>query len=76
MISCILYSTDGCHLCDVATAIIAKSGLPISLTTIDIMDDDALVKHYKNSIPVLKRVDNGNLLYWPFAQQQLKEFMT
>ena len=56
--------------------IIEQSGLSILLTKVDIMNDDALTEHYKTCIPVLKRVDSGTLLYWPFAQQQLKEFMT
>lgn len=47
----ILYSRQGCHLCDEAHEILKRHGLDI--TRIDIETDRALYQRYRNCIPVV-----------------------
>ncbi|WP_341504102.1 glutaredoxin family protein [Gallaecimonas sp. GXIMD4217] len=67
----ILYSTDGCHLCDEAKAL--ADGLALQLEVRDIMDQPAWLDAYRIRIPVLVR-DDGAELGWPFDGDRLKEF--
>lgn len=60
----ILYSTEACHLCDEAEAILHNAGL--AWQKIDIIEDEQLLQRYGTSIPVLLRADNGHSLNWPF----------
>ena len=70
----IFYSTEGCHLCDSAKALINQAtDQPIS--EVDIADDDTLLQRYGWRIPVLHRQDNQQELDWPFTDQQLEEFL-
>lgn len=66
-----LYHTDGCHLCDIALALIKQSG--IDFQHVDICDDAALAVRYGISIPVL--VQDDRELFWPFDATQLQEFI-
>lgn len=76
-----LFSTAGCHLCDLA--IEQVNTLPISTNTnlqiVEIGDDDALVEQYGIRIPVIKFPDDSEL-GWPFSQhdilQKLASFTT
>jgi len=68
----ILFSTDGCHLCELAAAQLNELGI-VYITT-DIIDSPALVKRYGITIPVVKR-DNGCELNWPFELEQLAHFL-
>ena len=63
-----LYGTPGCHLCDVAEALLAPlvSARGLSVQYIDIALDDALVARYGELIPVL-RSSTGDELRWPFS---------
>lgn len=57
---CQLFGTLGCHLCEVAEAVLmpfVEHGLLVEL--VDIADDEAWVEHYGLRIPVLRRCDNG-----------------
>lgn len=59
-----LYTTAGCHLCEQAQALIARTlGRPVP--EVDIADDDELMARYGVRIPVLRRAD-GAELDWPF----------
>lgn len=67
----ILYSSEGCHLCEQAYALC----LPIlaeNINVVDILDDDKLVKLYGVHIPVLIRQDNQKALYWPFNSANIE----
>ncbi|PTA49986.1 thioredoxin family protein [Shewanella morhuae] len=67
----LLYHTDGCHLCELAAALLDAAD--INYHAIDICDDAYLAQRYGVSIPVLKAW-NDNELQWPFNATQLQEF--
>jgi len=67
MIRIILYTTAGCHLCDLAEALLlqAKQQCSLTITHTEIGDDDALVARYGTTIPVIEFAD-GSQINWPF----------
>lgn len=69
----LLYSTTFCHLCEQAQALLAQFG--IEAEHIDIVDDDALLERYGTRIPVVKRLDTGSELGWPFDIAALQRFI-
>ena len=71
----ILYYTEYCHLCDEAESLMLAAGLSDRFEKIDIVDDPELLERYEIYIPVLKRVDNQQELFWPFKQQELAAFL-
>lgn len=76
MISLQLFSTAGCHLCDLAIEQVKT--LPnvtqINLQIVEIGDDEVLVEQYGIRIPVLKFPDNSEL-NWPFEQHDILQKM-
>ncbi|WP_194944259.1 glutaredoxin family protein, partial [Vibrio parahaemolyticus] len=48
-----LYSTEGCHLCEMAFALVSQVGLAEQTDIIDIAFDDELFSRYGVTIPVL-----------------------
>ena len=70
----ILYSTEGCHLCELAKDVLVSAGIDKNkeIQTIDIIDDELLLKEYKESIPVVMNVNNKNKLFWPFNTEDVK----
>ncbi|HWV10798.1 MAG TPA: glutaredoxin family protein [Pseudomonas sp.] len=73
---CQLFGTLGCHLCEVAEALLmpfVERGLLVEL--VDIADDEALVETYGLRIPVLRRSDTGAELNWPFEAEQVVAFL-
>ncbi|MBF7729366.1 glutaredoxin family protein [Pseudomonas sp. N040] len=73
---CQLLGTLGCHLCEVAEALLlpfVERGLLVEL--IDIAEGAALVESYGLRIPVLRRVDTGAELDWPFEAAQVASFL-
>jgi len=73
---CQLFGTLGCHLCEIAEAEImplVEHGLLVEL--VDIADPDDLTEAYGLRIPVLRRVDTGAELDWPFYSQQVVAFL-
>lgn len=74
---CQLFGTLGCHLCEVAEAVLmplVEHGLLVEL--VDIADDESLFEIYGLRIPVLRRVDNGAELGWPFDAAQVVAFVS
>lgn len=71
----ILYSSEGCHLCEQALAMCLPYLSPEQITIVDIVDDESLVERYGVSIPVLKRNVDNEELYWPFTTEQIIEFI-
>lgn len=69
-----LYSTDGCHLCELAFDLVVELGQTGSVRTVDIVDDDSLVEAYGIRIPVIKAMSSGNEIGWPFDAEQLAQF--
>ena len=73
---CQLFSTVGCHLCEVAEALLmpfVEHGLLVEL--IDIAEREDWVEQYGLSIPVLRRCDTGAELKWPFEAEQVVSFL-
>ncbi|MDB5983059.1 MAG: Thiol-disulfide isomerase and thioredoxin [Pseudomonas sp.] len=74
---CQLFGTLGCHLCEVAEEEImplVEHGLLVEL--IDIGESAAMVDEYGLRIPVLRRVDTGAELDWPFDGEQVVKFLS
>ncbi|WP_112194273.1 glutaredoxin family protein [Pseudomonas sp. LG1E9] len=73
---CQLFGTLGCHLCEIAEAEImplVERGLLVEL--VDITDPADLTEAYSLRIPVLRRVDTGAELDWPFDTEQVVAFL-
>lgn len=68
-----LYSTEGCHLCEMAQDLFIKVGLIKQLNVVDIAFDDLLFSRYAVTIPVVAY--QGNELNWPFDLQELREWL-
>ena len=68
MIPITLFTTTGCHLCELANDLLLQINLSSSLaiTYTEIGDDDELVARYGTSIPVVEFAD-GSQLNWPFT---------
>lgn len=73
----ILYSTQGCHLCDEAEQLLVnlREVVPgLAWDVVDIADDDALFERYGWSIPVVAD-GAGRELSWPFDTAALRAFV-
>lgn len=72
MITLQLFSTVGCHLCDMAIEQIKTLSIAdhVDLHIVEIGDDDVLVEQYGVRIPVVKFPDNSEL-NWPFNQNDI-----
>ena len=71
----ILYSQEDCHLCDDSEGLLHAAGLAESYQKMDIETDPELLKQYGIHIPVLKRADNQQELFWPFDLAELETFL-
>jgi glutaredoxin len=69
----ILYSADGCHLCEQAMAVL--DALAISYTVVDIALDDELVARFGVRIPVLVKDTVNTDLGWPFDAAAVNLFL-
>ena len=73
---CQLFGTLGCHLCEQAEEMLmplVEHGLLVEL--MDIADSPEWVDYYGLRIPVLRRVDTGAELDWPFEANQVVSFL-
>ncbi|KRP57045.1 glutaredoxin family protein [Pseudomonas synxantha] len=73
---CQLFGTLGCHLCELAEDVLmplVDHGLMVEL--IDITDPEDLTEAYGLRIPVLRRIDTGAELDWPFDADQVVAFL-
>ncbi|EJL03930.1 MULTISPECIES: glutaredoxin family protein [Pseudomonas] len=74
---CQLFGTLGCHLCEVAEAMlmpfVVEEHLLVEL--VDISENEAWVDDYALRIPVLRRLDTGAELEWPFETEQIANFL-
>ena len=74
---CELFGTLGCHLCEEAEAVLqpfVAQGLVVEL--LDIIDSEEWLQRYALTIPVLRRVDNGQELNWPFDESDVLHLFT
>jgi len=72
-----LLTTDGCHLCEQAVAVL-QAGLRPGDAEVDLVDiayEDALIERYGSRIPVLREPASGRELNWPFGSPELARFM-
>ncbi|MBT3428496.1 MAG: glutaredoxin family protein [Gammaproteobacteria bacterium] len=72
-----LYTTSGCHLCELALAQIQTLQLhfQISLTEVEIANSDDLIERYGVRIPVISTDQSTTELAWPFTLDQLRSFL-
>ncbi|MDO6527905.1 glutaredoxin family protein [Motilimonas sp. 1_MG-2023] len=73
MLGVTLYSADGCHLCELAKAIL--DDLAVTYSVIDIALDDELVERFGVRIPVLMKDSSDNDLGWPFDAAAVTLFL-
>ena len=71
----ILFYQADCHLCDEAQSLLHASGLGEAYRKVDIESDLELLKRYGIHVPVLKREDNQQELFWPFGEADLVAFL-
>ena len=72
-----LMTTEGCHLCDEAVAVL-QQGLGADEAEVDLVDivyDEALMQRYATRIPVLVDRLGGAELDWPFDGRMLVQFL-
>jgi glutaredoxin len=69
-----LYSTEGCHLCEMALELIKQVGLGEQVEVVDIAFDDELFSRYGVTIPVVKGDESE--INWPFDILQLQQWLT
>jgi glutaredoxin len=74
MMELVLYTTEGCHLCEDAHELLLSVAdrQPLQLQLQEIGDDDELVARYGIRIPVVLFPD-GSELGWPFTEEQLEQ---
>ena len=79
MIRLTLYGTAGCHLCEVAEALLAQGIVHqparYAVNIADIADDAQLMEHYGLRIPVLLDLGSGAELEWPFGPDDIQAFL-
>lgn len=74
---CQLLGTLGCHLCELAERVL----MPLVyedcwlVELVDIASSEETVEAYGLRIPVLRRVDTGAELDWPFDIDQVVHFL-
>lgn len=73
MITLILYTTDGCHLCEFVEQMLTEiqKSKEFFLESIDISADESLVDLYGTRIPVVKNKETNEELGWPFQPEEL-----
>lgn len=69
-----LYSTEGCHLCEMAFALTQQLNISTQIEIVDIAFDDELFSRYGVTIPVLNYQDKE--LNWPFDLEQLQVWLS
>ena len=71
-----LFTTSGCHLCDLANSQLKKLlqlGKIDFIEEVEIANSDKLMKKYGASIPVIKICEHE--LYWPFELRDLETWV-
>lgn len=74
-----LYSTEGCHLCEMAFQLTEQLNISHHINVVDIAFDDELFSRYGITIPVLKfESSDGSQhseLNWPFGLLELNDWL-
>lgn len=69
-----LYTTGGCHLCEQAAALL-RAVMDAPFRLVEIADDDDLLERYGVRIPVVRRLDTGAELDWPFDAAAIERLL-
>ncbi len=69
----LLYGTSYCHLCEHAEELLHAANLVAEF--VDIAEDDELLERYGTRIPVVRRLDSGAEVDWPFDESALAGFI-
>lgn len=71
-----VYSTLGCHLCDLALDIIRNSSniSKLEIEVVDIADDSGLVERYGTRIPVVFDNISQVEISWPFSDEMFDDW--
>ena len=69
-----LFQKDECHLCDLALGVLAAARVA-DFESVWIDGDDALMARYGTRVPVLRDEADGRELGWPFAVEDVREFL-
>jgi len=75
MVAFTLYSTEGCHLCELAEGLLTHFPA-YSYTKMDIVHDENLMALYGVQIPVLKHEQSKKELAWPFDTESLGHWLS
>lgn len=77
-----LYTTAGCHLCELALALLSQAApaqlledAGIDLQLVDVANDTELFERYGVRIPVIQVASKGQELGWPFNEDELLLFL-
>ncbi|OEF30191.1 glutaredoxin family protein [Vibrio rumoiensis] len=77
-----LFSTEGCHLCEMAYEQLVSLGIQSQVEVVDIAFNDDLFSRYGVTIPVLalNEADNKHQkqpqeLFWPFNTEELQVWL-
>ncbi|PMJ91986.1 glutaredoxin family protein [Vibrio sp. 10N.261.55.A7] len=68
-----LYSTEGCHLCEMAHQLLSACNLESDIEIVDIAFDETLFLRYGVTIPVVRFEQSE--LNWPFNSQELRTWL-
>ncbi len=74
----LLFHTTGCHLCELADALVAPiaRAAGLSLVRVDIADSDALLERYGTRIPVLRGAGERDAeIGWPFDAEAVRRLL-
>ena len=72
------YTGPQCHLRELADEVLAKTSQSqqLNITKYNIREDANLYHLYAVRIPVIKRLDTGAELGWPFDVEQAENFLS
>ena len=74
----LLFHTVGCHLCELADALVSPIARAegVGLERIDIADSDALLQRYGTRIPVLRCAgEQAAEIGWPFDAEAVRRLL-
>ena len=71
----IFYTTEGCHLCEYAAAMLDQIQDKIDLKVVDISEDESLVQRYGIRIPVVRNEQSQAEVGWPFSSEELEQLL-
>ena len=71
----VFYTTDGCHLCELAWELVIAQGLVSKMTQVEIIHDENDIARYGIRIPVIKNNNTEKEIGWPFDSIELADFI-